>query len=582
MTVSPLEDYGTVHRIGIAWLASLLDATTVPPDVSSFDYTWLTRYPDISPVKPDDKSGIELLTMGAIEPCHVAWSLAEPLPTVLVRRSEIDEIMAEIDRGRRWFLIHSDLGNGKTLLKHELSYLLTRQGYSVFWDSSLDFRRKDDLRHLGAETGKVALAIDESPERFSVIDGLLTVNTQHIVVFVCVRTTLYELGEARYNAYLPSEYLPVDINRLTDLDVSAFVRMLTALGMWGRWADLGEVDKENFVKVDCDRHVARLILSVFEESEIGRRITAASHGLVNNRDDIAAVIILSFLLNSMEITPRLSLMSEVLGKDASTIVKSDNFRRAGEFIRFADGVVKGRSSIISTHLLRKSLAPENLVWHMEKFERRLSSLKRNDALNHMFTQMQRFPFIEGIIESRRKREIIIGYFQSIKDLPYCIKNAQFWLHYAMARAAFNEFKEAARYFESARALAKGSAKDTIDVNNQFAKMLIVSRTNSDDYSDYAEAFALAHSILIEQMVRRSNRDFPFRQAAMYPEFISYRGNRLSGGERANFATSCMQVLKAIDNLDGPIGRSTEVKKCRVAMERALDIVNRVPTPIGLS
>lgn len=572
VAVSPLEDYGTVHRIGIDGLASLLDSTVIPPDTTSFEYSWLTRYPDAAPVQPDDKSGIELLTMGTIEPSHVAWSLPEPQRALLVRRSEVDEILSEIDRGRTWFLVHSDLGNGKTILKHELSYLLTKKGYAVFWDSALDFRRKEDLHHLKFESGKVALFIDESPERFGVIDGLLTVNVPNVVVVICVRTTLYELGEARYNQYLPDEYLPVDINYLNNADVSAFVGMLTRLGIWGPRADMSEVDKENFVKVECGRHVARLILSVFEDSEIGRRITEASKRIVNQRDDVSSVIILSFLLNRMEMVPRITIMSEVLNKDVRRIVLSEGFQRAGEFIRFSDGVIKGRSSIISTHLLRKSLKAENLVWHMERFERRLSSLKRNDTLNHMFTQMQRFPLVEGIIDSPRKREIIIGYFQSIKDLPYCVKNAQFWLHYAMARASFGEFKEASLYFESARSFAKDSPKDTTDVNNQFAKMLLDSRTNSDEYSDYGDAFALAHKILIEQMVRKTNKHFPFRQAARYAEFISYRGTRLTAQERAAFGTSCKQVLRAIANLDGALSRSQDVARCRWAMERSMEIL----------
>ena len=93
--------------------------------------------------------------------------------------------------------------------------------------------------------------MDESPERFDVIEGLLTVNLENITVFLCVRTTLYELGEARYENNLPEDYLPLDINELPDTDISSFVQVLNKLGLWGGKAALADDEKENFVKTSC-------------------------------------------------------------------------------------------------------------------------------------------------------------------------------------------------------------------------------------------------------------------------------------------------------------------------------------------
>ena len=479
----------------------------------------------------------------------------------------------ELSRGRRWFLVHSNLGNGKTIFKQQLSHILTRQGYTVYWDSDLEFARSADLRHLSKETGRLALFVDESPERFDVIEGLLTVNIENIVVFLCVRTTLYELGEARYEDNLPADYLPLDINYLSDTDVSAFVQVFNRLGLWGEHASLADVEKENTIKVKCSRSIARLILFVFEESEIGRRITKEAGQLINSKDDIAGLVVLSFLFNRIGHPPRLTVLSDVLNADAWKLVRSEEFRETGEFIRFSDGIVRARSSIVSSYLLRHALKPDLLVWYLERFVRRLAGLKRDSVLHHVFTELQRFPVIEGLLDTPRKRELIIAYYQALKDLPFCQKNALFWLHYAMARMSFGEFSEATLYFEHARSLAKGNVKDTIDVNNHFARLLLDSRTNSEQYDDYFDAFLGAHKILLEQMVRNTNRYFPFRQAKKYAEFISFRGSRLSTQEIDRFRTSCIQVQRAIDNLGGSIARTREVRECKDAMERAIEIAN---------
>lgn len=568
----PLRKYGKVHPIGIKAFAEMVNRTEIPNDVSKYTYSWLVEYDsDTTPEEPNDKDGIDLLTMGIVEQPHVIWSLAEKTPRCYVTRSEVSEISRELDRGRRWFLVHSDIGNGKTIIKHQLSHLLSRKGYAVFWDTDFELNRAADLRHLGEDDRNIALFVDESSDRFDVIDGLLGINLPNIVVIVCVRTTLYELGESKYEEYLPSDYLPIEANKLTVDNVNDFVSLLNILGLWGDRADDTDTEKRSFINVNCTGSVSKIILSIFEQSELGRRIVNASNQIVNAKDDSASLIILSFLVNRIGHPPRLTLLSEILDRDAWSIVRSERFKKAGEFIRFRNGLVKARSSIVSTYLLRKSLKPETLIFHIEMFVRRLASLRRDSTMHHIFTELQRFPLMESIINSERKRELIIGYFQSLKDITFCQGNSLFWLHYAMARLAYGEFKESALYFEQARALAKGKQKETIDVNNHFARLLLDSRTNSGEYDDYFEAFEMAHRILIDQMNNNTNRHFPFRQAKKYVNFISYRKSKLTNTQNDRFITSCRQVISAIGNLHGRITNAHEVRDCLVAMNRAIEV-----------
>lgn len=571
ITVGPLEEHGSVYAIGSEQFVSIAKSITPSKDISPHEYSWLIPYKAPTPVAPTDKEAIELLTMGVAENGNIAWALGEPENSFCVTREVIKQILREIDGGRRWFLLHADLGSGKSILKHELSHFLENRNYKVFWDSSFDLNRKSDLNNIARETDKVSLFIDESPDRFEVIDGLLAVNNPHVVVFICVRSTLYELGEGRYEQYLPADYIPFDINNLTDSDIDQFVRIFNRLGLWGAKARDTDKQKADFVKVECRRGIAKLIVSAFEDSDIGRRITHAASQTLNDKSDVASLIILSFLLNRIGHPPNPTLLSDITDTDAWKIVRTEPFRAAGEFIRFKDGLIKSRSSIISTYLLRKTLRPENLVWHIEQFVRRLARLKRDSVLHHVFVELQRFPVLETIIESSRKREIIIGYFQSIKDIPYNEKRPLFWLHYAMARLAYGEFKESALYFEHAKSLAKDNPKELAEVNNHYARLLLDSRTKSPDYADYFDAFELAHGILLQQMNKGGNKHFPYRQAKNYVEFISFRKRELTDAQVKRFITSCRQVISAIDHLEGSISRSNEVEECRLAMDRAIRI-----------
>jgi hypothetical protein len=153
IVVSPLESYGNVLRVGIEDFAKSVGNTSVTVDNAPYQYSWLRRYsftPRIAP--PDDVAAIDLITKGITDSSCVAWAMGSATPTYCVRRSEVDQIREHIQNGRRWFLLHSDLGNGKTILKEQLSFLLHQLDYQVFWDSDFDAHKTSDLRALSRET----------------------------------------------------------------------------------------------------------------------------------------------------------------------------------------------------------------------------------------------------------------------------------------------------------------------------------------------------------------------------------------------------------------------------------------------
>ena len=580
IVISPLEAYGSVHRIGVTEFANIIRDTKVTIDSTPHQYTWLRRYTFTQRASPpDDLSAIELIIKGVTDSSSVAWAMVATNPVYCVRRSEVNQILEYVRNGRRWFLCHADLGNGKSILKEQLSFILNQLTYQVFWDSDFDVHKASDLRALARETSMTAVFLDETSERFDAIDGLLQLNLPHLVVIVCARTTLYELGEARYDDHLPEGYIPIDLNRLQLADAKEFVALFNKLGLWGERARKIDQEKLNFLNVECSGAVSKLIVSTFEVSEVGNRIKRAADRFLNDRSDLAAVVIASFLCSRIGHTPRPELLSSLLNKDVWQLMRSETFKQAGEFIRFQQGHVAIRSSIISDYLLKNVIKPEVLIWHIERFVRRLAEVHRTSTLHHMFTEMQRFPILSQIVGNsketsrQRKKEIIIGFYQSTSDLPFCQRNALFWLHYAMARLEFNEFDVATLYFEQAKKFAEGREGDTRDVNNHFARLLLDSRIRSDEYNDHFKAFEKAHEILLGQMNKDTNRHYPYRQAKKYVDFIAYRKGALSATEVEAFKVACKQVKSAIKNVRGTLSGASEIRDCDEHMDRALKIAS---------
>lgn len=568
--VEALSDYGEVLDIGIEKFASLIESAPAPAADSNYTYTWLQPFRTPPTVLPhDDRASFNLITTGQISVSEIIIDDASS-PLYCVRRTATDDIVRQISNGRRWFLIHANLGNGKTLLKFQLSLRLDKMGYSVFWDSDFAAYRERDLRAISKERPKIAIILDEQPDRFDSIKGLRTVDNPNVVVVVCVRSTLFELGEEAYEYALPGDFYPVDLNKLDASEIMQAIKLFDKLGFWQGQAALSQDEKFSYIRSRCSSEISRLILSLFESSEIGNKLRLAFNSVTATRTDLARVVIASMLVSRLEHTPSPQLLSELLNIDAWNIIKRAPTPDFGEFVKVSGGSLSLRSSIVSSFILKHGVKGEILIQHVEAIVRSLSKIKRTPVLHHIFTELQRFPVLESIIQGPNKRAIIVGYYQSIKELAFCQRNALFWLHYAMARLTFGEFAIADLYFGQARDFARGDFGLTRDVNNHYARLLLDSRLKGDGYSDYFEAFERAHSILIEQMNRHTNRHYPYRQAKKYVEFISYRKAKFTPHQIGQFVSACRQVRAAIQNLTTR-HIANEISECDAAMERAIKL-----------
>jgi hypothetical protein len=81
------------------------------------------------------------------------------------------------------------------------------------------------------------------------------------------------------------------------------------------------------------------------------------------------------------------------------------------------------------------------------------------------------------------------------------------------------------------------------LDNQYARFLLESRTNSNEYTDYMTAFNKAHGICVRQMRNEPLSNNPFRVAQNYYAFLDRRLTQLSSGDLVSFFRSCGEVSK---------------------------------------
>lgn len=577
---SVLDNYGVVCAIGIEGFVELCQRIEAPPPTTEHVYSWLAPLKKTEgAARPSDKNTIELLTLGDLKDEFLLSSQVDSTVRYSVNRNALDDISSEISAGKRWFIVHSSLGNGKTVLESQVALHFSNIGHDVFLDSDYESSMSGDVLQLSKTNKPTIVLVDESYYKLDAIQALRAADNGFNVFIIFVRSALFNLDRERYDAALPENYRSIDLNRLNQDETRDLRAILDDLGLWGARASDAYVKKEEYIQISCQGEIANVILSVFENTEIGDRLTKVAQRVLEGKSDIGRFIVLAFLLENANIRPTLSIMSEILNKDAWALTRSKEFSSVGEFLYVRNNEIATRSSIVARFLLRSALKAELILDYIGEFLVRLDSLKRADRrIDSLFKEFQRFSFLEGLVDSPRRRELLIGFYQKIRTIPGCTRNPLFWLQYAIARLSFEQFAEAEVYFKTAYSYA-GDGQNWYfrDIDNHYSRLLLESRTKSEEYDDYYDAFKQAHDKLYSQMIKGDNRHYPYDRAKLYVPFIIARRGKFSAEQLRLFSAACRQILRNLEIVGEELSKNPRVVECRAAMERAIEIAGM---PIG--
>ncbi len=111
------------------------------------------------------------------------------------------------------------------------------------------------------------------------------------------------------------------------------------------------------------------------------------------------------------------------------------------------------------------------------------------------------------------------------------KNPLFWLQYAIACTVFEEFDPADKYFDTAYALAETKEFNAFQIDNHYARFLLMRAIRSKDPANCMKSFRDARKLIFEQ-IQTERLHYPFSVATniaeFYDQFAAYLSTRRTG------------------------------------------------------
>lgn len=531
---------------------------------------------NISVSKIPDSSITDLFLFGKVD--ELLLQKSSEYPDTLyyyINRNECDAVLKQLENGAKDILVHSDLGNGKTLFIKGLMLRLLKEGYKVYEYTKFYASLTDEIERICSEGDpNTVIVVENYNANRKIVEAIQTYrNKQRLIV--SERSVTNDLSYDWLRELVKRDFYEVDVNRLNDGEINQCMSILDQFGLWRKYSDLRDDKKLELLKSSCKSNLKLILLEVINSTDIRKRIEGDIKK-IGKEHDIYQAMVLMLVSNLLDWNISLDGISYALG---NTIKGNASFRRnevIKEYIDFGNAELKVKSSILSevilTHIMDVDVVRETLVKAFKNFDKNLGDPEYNKYMKTIlsYASLQRvFNKEEGDVFNSN----IVVLFEDIRSCRFCESNPHYWLQYAIAKLGEQKYDEAKMYFENAYSFAKRRAGfDTYQIDNHYARYLLenVIYTNADD--EYFKAFRQAHSILTDRSHLKDTKYYPFKVARSYHPFYHKFKTRMNKKEQAFFHQACLQIdsmIKSYKNAIPAYRTKHEVRDAEVKIGQIL-------------
>lgn len=540
----------------------------VPPEVTEFPNYCLEKltvpleYGEFS-----DQLEFDLLLLGETNPSHVWQSLHEG-PLYLLKRSAANEVLSKIENGHP-VVVHSELANGKTLLVEAVKWRALEKGYEVY---SLVNRTEDleqEMEWVLRAKPRALIVVEDYPDWLDAVKHFAVHASSKQALLLSARSLANDVNIDRLYEILQRDDIPeVSVDRLTDEDIAWLADFFDKYGLWAERAAWSRTRKIRFLSRDCAGEFSIILIRLLESPQIATRYQAILQQL-NNQREYYEIVITILALAVLHFPATIDTLMDIWGDR----VLESGFQRnpvVRQLLDFPRGQVRLRSAGAARFILKRvagiNFAIEALITMAKATDKhRQMSLTYHNLLK----SLMRFSDLQQLLPEKQKLPTIISYYEKMKNLEGARGNPLFWLQYAIACLFYHQFDRAEKYFATAYSYAEDRGWDTYQIDNHYARFLLITAIEANDPANCMKAFRKARNIINRQISEPGRYYYPFRVADTYLDFFQTYAPHLSSEDIDEIVRAAAFVAKRIEALPEQRQHQQHVEKCYTSMKLIL-------------
>ena len=546
-----VKKYGTPYAKGLDHFAELVaDAKkNHVPTATRLDSYLCFRKQELTkaPYKIVDSDVLKLFTTGEYTSDKLYYSTISPIDyRYCIHRSKLDSTVEDINNGENNILVHSSLGNGKSLFVDVMSSLLTQQGYSVYKYTRYMATFATEVENICRVEGKVAFVFEDYSGCIENLKTLKQLRTDQVLI-LSERTYVNEANyDTIYNLF--GDFKLYDLNVLDDEEVKDLIDLLDTYGFWSYLSARSIIHKQEFIQKTCQGYLRNVILKILQSPDIVDRFKNIVSS-IKLKEGYYEAIIFMLVASVSQIKLGLDDIEEALD---ITKLNSPKFKKnpvVREFVNFDDNTIIPKSSLLSSYILEQIFDTTIVVDTLLVIMQNLNDYGTGKVAKQIMRRLMTFTNVQHILNAKdpNHKHNLLRYYESLKVMPSCSKNPHFWLQYAIVMLSEHNYPQARLYFEAAYSFGEKIAGfDTYQIDNHYARFILENEKISGEQSSCMEAFRNAHTILIDPKHKIEVRYYPYKVARLYYPFYERFYKGMQEYEKKEFVSSCREMLERLE------------------------------------
>lgn len=580
-----LSEFGQVHPIGIEEFSKkvlkekkdYLAINITDSSLYCFDHYHKQNY-ETSEVT--DKDMIDLFMLGHVSLNHVYNKVM-----YFVQRTKVSDIEKYIADGRyNFIIIESSLGNGKTCFLKSLIVELSKS-YHVFLIKDDTYEINNDIdKIITLYEGKKVIMFDNYFLYYNVIKKFNNKNIDDIYFIFAARSYLNDVNAAKLseNGFFDNDKSTlINISKLDAGEIKQVERLLMNYHLWPTMNYCTTKERQEYIKRRHRSEMKNIILDLFENSKIKHEFTKLIN--VFTKDSNKEKLLLLSIIN--ELVPLNLTFDDIcflINYAPNLTIKEPEVR---EILNVKNNLVVIESSILAEKLLKVYTSNDNLKLtdFLIEIMRRADEYTENKKYSNLKRLLISSSNIELIFDKRNHKDMIIKYYENIKNLNYCKDSYFFWLQYGIIRLDLKEYEGCEFCFKNAREYIKKNKADktfdTFQLDTHYARLLIEKLIDRKEYKGSLEAFLQAHKLIVDNRTKFEHWHYPLKIATYYLQYYETFKEDLKNEELGIYTLYCRQVIEKINlyidkkELKGEKGHY-QVMEARNNINKALDMIQK--------
>lgn len=539
----------------------------------------------------------DLLFKGDLDNRLLCSQLIRDKSDYTILRNELSTIHTLIERGNKLIFVHSDLGNGKSILIKQLGFLLTLHDIVVYSLSGKSVKIQKEITRISENnpSKKIVLIIEDYHHYFDELKSIKSYITPNMHFILTDRTIYNDLNMDRVISdfkITEKEISIVPIHKLKTPDIIKLDTLLLGNGFFGDLSGASDEKRIEFLSSTCFGQFNNILLELLQSDNIRYKLNDLLQ-IIENRSNTEYLNLFLFALVLDTVQFKLPLYSILELLDSNNLYHDYKLTKNVAFNQICDfkhDTFRIKSSILAKYLIQVFDDADEILRLMVRVMKKADGLRINKSYFELMKTLVNNNTIGLIIGSGTEQnlEYIDFYYDKLRKLEFNERNAYFWLQYAIAKlnnaSTINSFENVKTLFDNAYGLkTKGKGRlnasddETYQIDNHYARYLLSSHLKFGNSNDAIDILSQAHSLNFKSKNNNNNnRHYPYRVARSYVKFYDKYYDDFNANEKASYKKIIEDVLRHLNkykkNLfsDNP---HIDVMRCEEEIKSILDQLN---------